>query len=222
MHAHEWHHHFFEAFVTTFLLLSFLVVLYQNKATGLSYENQLLYSDIEQKETTIKGMLLQMLQKSDGAIHEHAQQLLHFINGMQINAVNETSHFIQVNLQIPGEKMALTKDIELEFEGNKTRSGEINPDYCRIVFYLDLAHIKQTVIDMNINKRLVTVTIYNDTKELNTRSLPLQPLLKQGLADLDYQLSGIVFKPLQEEVNPKLFNAKKTTYSTNQGVDYRI
>lgn len=193
------------------------------RSVGLTYENQLLHTDIEQRSTTIKGMLLQMLQKGDGTVQEQAQQLLHFINGMQINAVNETNHFIQANLQIPGERLELTNDIELEFEGNKTSNGEINPDYCRVVFYLNLAHLQQTIVDMHIHNRLVTVTVYNDATELGQHSLPLQPMLKQGLANLDYQLSGISFKPLKDRAKQGSILPQKTTaYPPNKGVDYRV
>ena len=190
--------------------------------TGLAYENLLLHTDVEQQSATIKGMLLQILQKNDGTTNEPGQQLLHFINGMQINSVNEANHFIQVNLQIPGERMALNSDIELEFAGNKTRNGEIDPDYCRIVFYLDLTYLKQTVIDMNVHKRVVTVTIYNDVMEVNDQYASLQPVLKKGLADLDYHLSGIVCKPLAQNTETKISSSIKAIKSTYQGVDYRI
>lgn len=190
--------------------------------TGISYENQLLNSDIQQQSNTVKAMLLQMLQTTDGDTHERGQQLLHFINGMQITAVNEVNNFIQANLQIPGERIGLNSDIELKFEGNKTKSGEINPDYCRIIFYLDLSQLKKTIIDMNIHKRAVSVTVFNDTDHLKDVSSAIQPVLKQGLNALDYHLSAITFQQLSNSNEPKLTNAKKTFQGAYQGVDFQI
>lgn len=211
----------------TFLLSSpkgqFLSQLNQTlQFTGLAYENQLMNADIQQQSNTVKGMLLQMLPHTDGAIHEHGQQLLHFINGMQINAVHDAGNFIQAAIQIPGERLGLNNDLKIEFEGNKTSNGEINPDYCRIVFYLDLAHLKATVIDMNIHKRAVTVTIFNDVEHMKDQTRSLHPLLKQGLEAIHYNLSSITFKPLMQRDEPKVTKQAPSNQHDYEGVDYRI
>ncbi|MEC5422710.1 hypothetical protein QGM71_04270 [Virgibacillus sp. C22-A2] len=187
--------------------------------TGLSYENQLA-KDPEQQQATVKGMLLQLLQHSDGAVNERGQQLLHFINGMQLSTVNETTNFLQASLQVPGERLGLASDLNLEIEGRKTAEGEINPDYCRILFYLDLANLKETIIDMNIQKRAVAVTIFNDTDQLKDLSISIQPVLKEGLQDLNYQLSTVAFKPIKKSDDP--IKAKTAYQPSYKGVDFRI
>lgn len=187
--------------------------------TGLDYEQQIVQKSPDQQ--SLKAMLLQFIQQSDGIVQEKAGQLLHFINGMQLNSINESESMIQASLQIPAEKLGLINDMELEFESRKTEDGKVNPDYCRILFYLDLNEVKQTIIDMHIQKRSVSVTIYNDIQELKRQTVQLLPVLKQGLEALDYKLTSVDFKPLQELERP----AKKTTgkaYSSYQGVDYRI
>lgn len=195
--------------------------------TGLAYENHLMNSVLEQQQqsNTVKGMLLQMLQHTDDSTHERGRQLLHFINGMQINSVHEVNNFVQASLQIPGEKLGLNNDLELEFEGKKTDKGEINPDFCRIIFYLDLAYLKTTVIDMNINKRAVAVTVFNDFHQLREQSPALQPLLKEGLESLNYTLSMVTFKPLEQKNEPKATKrniSPQGTRAPHEGVDYRI
>src|SRR5699024_12488183 len=106
------------------------------------------------------------IQQHDGVNQERAQQLLHFINGLQLKSVNETSNFIQASLQIPGEKLALNSDLHLDIEGEKTENGMVNPNHCRILFYLDLKNLKETIIDINIQKGKVDVTIFIDKKNL--------------------------------------------------------
>lgn len=44
-------------------------------------------------------------------------------------------NFIQASMQIPGGKLATNNDLYIEFESKKTEEGQINPDYCRILFY---------------------------------------------------------------------------------------
>ncbi|RYG73888.1 hypothetical protein EU245_04865 [Lentibacillus lipolyticus] len=190
--------------------------------TGLDYENMLASNRANEQHNTVKAMLLQFLQQSDGTVHERSQQLLHFLNGMQLQSVIESANVIHANLQLPGAKLGLPEDIRLEFSGNKTENGEINPDSCRILFYLELTNLKETIIDMHIQKRSVGVTIYNNRQHLTEQTADLKPLLKEGLAALNYQLSTVTFKPIynkQQTLNKTVKAAYQQTY---QGVDYRI
>ncbi|MBP1949107.1 hypothetical protein [Virgibacillus litoralis] len=190
--------------------------------TGLNYENQLANNMGQQQTATIKSMLMQILQQSDGTVHDRSQQLLNFINGMQIQSVNDTTNFLQASLQIPAEKLDLPNDMQLDFEGKKSENGKINPDFCRIIFYLELAHLKETIIDMNIQKRAVAITIYNDQGEIADYSTALKPILKEGLESLNYKLSTITIKPIHENNhtdNDKLKTAYQNSY---QGVDYWV
>ncbi|SEQ58962.1 hypothetical protein SAMN05216232_2781 [Virgibacillus subterraneus] len=190
--------------------------------TGLNYENQLANNMGQQQTATIKSMLMQILQQSEGTVQDRSQQLLNFINGMQIQSVNDTTNFLQASLQIPAEKLDLPNDMQLEFEGKKSENGKINPDFCRIIFYLELAHLKETIIDMNIQKRAVAITIYNDQGEIADYSTSLKPMLKEGLESLNYKLSTITIKPIHENNhtdNDKLKTAYQNSY---QGVDYWV
>ncbi|MFD1038003.1 hypothetical protein ACFQ3N_06225 [Virgibacillus byunsanensis] len=191
--------------------------------TGLTHENAIA-QDIKQNQVnTIKSMLIQMAQQGEGMTQERSGQLLHFINGMQLQSVNESSNFMQASLQIPGEKLGLNSDVDLEFEGKKTENGEINPDYCRILFYLNLANLKETVIDMNVQKRTVAITILSEKVEQLENTAPLKKLLKEGLERLNYQLSTITYKPYQQQANDSKKNTVLKAYqSSYQGVDYRI
>lgn len=184
-----------------------------------------IHNDVsEQLQQTIKGQLLQLIQQNDTSLGERAQQVVHFINGLQIHSVHETNHFIQASIQVPGERIGLNSDLYMDFESRKTEDGKIDPNYCRILFFLNLASLKDTVIDMHVQKRLVTLTVYND-HEIEHLSRPFYKPLRDGLEKLDYQLSTIRFKRLIERT-------KQTTEATSQmfhseeqkhgGVDFRI
>ncbi len=190
--------------------------------TGLNYENQLANNMAQQQSATIKSMLMQILQQSDGTVHDRSQQLLNFINGMQIQSVNDTTNSLQASLQIPAEKLGLPNDMQLDFEGKRTEDGKINPDFCRIIFYLELANLNETIIDMNIQKRAVAITIYNDQSEMADYSTSLKPMVREGLESLNYQLSTITIKPIHEN-NLSDNDKHKTAYKNSyQGVDYRV
>lgn len=188
--------------------------------TGLAYENNLVNNH---HEPTIKEILLQLVSDGKGNINEKATQLLHLINGLQLNSVNESDNFIQASMLIPGGKLKLNKDLKLEFEGSKTKEGDINPDYCRIVFYLDLSHVRETVIDMNIQKRSVAVTVYNNNMDsIKNYTENLKPVLKEGLEKIDYHLSAVLFKSLIEQETWNKENDYLPSFDVQRGVDFRI
>lgn len=184
---------------------------------GLTYEHTVANEKVQQP--TLKGMLINMFAQSEGILHERAKQLLHHINALQLQSVQESDNFIQAYLQIPGNKMGLKGDAELLFEGKKTTNGELDPDHCRILFDLELMYLKRTVIDMHIQNRTVAITVFNNNKEIKELLGSLKPSLQNGLDSLDYQLSTIIHKPLQAEKEPKEKLSVTTTY---QGVDYKI
>ncbi|GAB4072481.1 hypothetical protein GCM10028778_03250 [Barrientosiimonas marina] len=191
--------------------------------TGLTYENQLARNQFHRQGMTLKSMLMQMVSQNDGVLHNQSQQLLHFLNGMQIQSVNETSYAIQANMYLPGAPLQLPGDIQLEFSSNKTESGAINPDSCRILFYLNLTNLNETIIDMHVQKRAVALTIYNDQDQLMTeKASVLRPVLKKGLEAADYKLSAVTFKPIYE-TKPAGDEAIRTAYQKPyMGVDYHI
>lgn len=190
--------------------------------SGLTHENLLAQDTAQQTSQTVKSMLIQMIQQGDPVSGERGQQLLHFINGLQLQSVHEMGNFIQASMQVPGEKLGLNNDLFLEFESKKTEDGKINPDYCRILFYLNLSSLKETIIDMQIQKRLVSVTVFNDHEHMKGQAVTLQPMLKQGLESVGYQLSNVVTKPLQEMNGEKKTLASQTFQNSYEGIEFRI
>lgn len=195
-------------------------------STGLSYEHTLLQNMAEEEQVaTIKSLLIQLTQQADGTLNERAQQLLHLINGLQLQSMNESNNFIQASLLVPGEKLHLNNDLYLDFESKKKADGKVDPDYCRILFYLDLSNLKETIIDMNIQKRLVTITIFNEYGLPENGWEPLQQTLRENLSLIDYQLFTVSFKPLHQLDSKRQSNTSLQSSASEhsyEGFDYRI
>lgn len=189
---------------------------------GLTDENLVFNEQFNQTTPSIKSMIIQLLQQNDPSITEHAQQLLHFINGIQLQSVHETNHFIYASLLLPGEKLNLNSDLQLEFESKKTKDGKINPNFCRILFYLDLKNIAETIIDMHIQNRFVSITVFNDQNKIKDQCTRLQPLLKESLKDYDYELTNIHVKPLQNQTSFEKTKPVQQKSKSYKGIDYRI
>jgi antitoxin component of RelBE/YafQ-DinJ toxin-antitoxin module len=189
--------------------------------SGLDYE----YTVKQQNDfhkPSIKGYLLQML-SIDGEHQIHAEKLLHYLNGMQLNTINESNNFIQVNFNFPGEVLGLKNDLNLELTSKKSKEGTIDPDFCRIYFYLELEYLHETIIDMHIQQRNVTITVYNNVEDLKGATIPLQIQLKSGLEKLNYHLTNVLFKtiPSESSIANKLPNNDYKP-SNFTGVDFRI
>lgn len=192
---------------------------------GIDHEQQIASGNKDPDLDTIKSILIKMVQQGEGD-KPTAQQLLHLINGMQLNSVSETASILQASLLLPGARFGLRKDMKLEFESRRLEDGKIDPDHCRILFYLDLSKIKETVIDMQVQKRFVSLIVYNDFPEFEKILKKFQPVLKQGLQSQEYMLSGLVQKPLNTRSKSRPMdsqvNKSKTANQDIGGVDYRI
>ena len=201
----------------------FLEQLRQSLAMlGLNYENRLA-TEKEPKNLsdTIKGLLLQLASGENSTEVKQQTRLLHLIQGLQLQSVNETPSFIQAMLQIPAERLGLVKDLVIEFEGKKNEDGEVNPDYCRILFYLELRNLKETVIDVNIQQRAVSLTVFNNTAGIPILANTFKDKLSENLTNLNYRLTSIVFKKLEEKDNRSVISDEKLP-DNKQGVDFLI
>lgn len=188
-------------------------------SVGLSYEHDLLHEKYE--SPTMKELLLQLVQEKDGTVRKQALQLLNFLNGMQLNSVEETDNFIRANLLLPGERLHIKSDVRMEFEGRKKTNGEISTDFCRIFFYLTLSSLGETIIDMNVQNRNIHVTIYNDRSINSTLIESLKPQLKTGLEQINYHFSGVTFKPIENK-ETLITDKHRQSIPARKGVDFRI
>lgn len=172
-------------------------------------------------QDTIKSVLARLTQ-ANVLPQERAQQLMHIIHGLQLQAVDETAEFIQAAVQLPGGPLGLEKDVKLDIEGQKTKDGQINPDFCRIVFDIELPKLNQILIDMHIQQRMVAVSVYHDAESLEQHAAAFTPGLKQGMEKLDYQLSSLMFKPLVKTTEAVEKTTRHMPTVGRNGVDYRI
>ncbi|SDL74624.1 hypothetical protein [Sediminibacillus halophilus] len=193
--------------------------------SGINHEHNLLKDQIAEtsiKEQTLKSILLQSFSDSGSKLTEKVDGLLHYLNGLQLTHHQETVNTVQVNLMLPGDHIGIKNDIQIDFEGNKDETGKINPDFCHIVFYLELEKLKETVIDMQVQKRMVRITVFNEHQQLETLFPLLKPELQEGLEKLDYHLTSVQWKAFEESDTSSPVQAAQTELDRTQGVDFRI
>ncbi|MFG6148931.1 hypothetical protein [Halobacillus sp. B23F22_1] len=173
--------------------------------------------DKDQTPPSLKSLIVQGLQDNGTAKSENMRTALHLLNGIQLAAQQESAQMLNLSMQLPGELMGMNEDAFVHFESKKNRKGEIDPDSCRIMFYLQLEQLSETVIDLMIVERRVNVTIYNDHDAVSSAIGKHKKVMKTGIEQLGYQLTSINLK--QGAANKQAHSSYKIDQS---GVDIKI
>lgn len=194
------------------------------KSLGFGYESKLggNSDDIRQLASQLKPQLVDLLQNQSisTAVKESAEAVLARMNGLQLlSSENGPQH--QLLMQVPLEFLGKKMDATLEWNGRMKEDGKIDSDFARIMFYLQLDTLKETVVDMQVQNRVVSITLYNNDTQLGFLAEKFKETLKVGLATVGYQLSGIFVKTFEEQKLASMYNAKVNTFDI-QGVDIRI
>jgi hypothetical protein len=189
---------------------------------GINLEAQLQKNGQElQNHPTIKQHLIGLSQNHPlSDIRMLADDLVLKMNH-QVLQSQESSPFLTIVQQFPFSLFGQSTDITLQWTGKEKEKGVIDGDYCRVLFYLELDIMKETLIDMQVQNRVVSLTVWNDHPNAERMSRSFIPGLKEGLEKLDYQLSMVKVKApdKQVELSDKIMAERFKTFS---GVDLKI
>ncbi|MCS1391514.1 hypothetical protein NXZ77_08025 [Lysinibacillus boronitolerans] len=194
------------------------------KNLGISYEATLgnKSADLHMIAHQLKPQLHTLLQETNitPQMKEAAEMLMTRMNGMQLSS-GENGHQHQLIMQVPLEFFGKKMDATLQWNGRMKDNGKIDANYARVLFYLQMASMQETVIDMQVQNRVVTVTVFNENSEIQSLAEPLKAALKIGLAEKNYQLSGVFIKQFDkgqtEKISPVVEQQEEQS-----GVDIRV
>ncbi|MFJ7918370.1 hypothetical protein ACIQ6U_01285 [Lysinibacillus fusiformis] len=194
------------------------------KNLGISYEATLgnKSADLQMIAHQLKPQLHTLLQETNMTpqLKEAAEMLMTRMNGMQLSS-GENGHQHQLIMQVPLEFFGKRMDATLQWNGRMKDDGKIDANYARVLFYLQMASMQETVIDMQVQNRVVTVTVFNEHSEIQSLAEPLKAALKIGLAEKNYQLSGVFMKQFDGDQAVK--NGPVVEQQEEQsGVDIRV
>lgn len=166
------------------------------QALGLNHENELssLTNNKEASSTESLHSLKQLVMTAMSELGTHGKTLepiLNRLTGMQLISQDLSGPLQQIVMQLPLAYDEKKSDITLQWSGRKTSTGQIDPDYCRILFYLDLQSLNQTVVDMQVQNRVIHLNVMNDCDFIKQVVEALTPTLKEKLENIGYTLSFI-------------------------------
>ena len=95
-----------------------------------------------------------------------AEKLLDKITGLQLLG-QESGPILQQVVQIPLHIQNKMVDLTLQWNGRrKENSNEIDPAFCRVLFYLELETLQDTFVDMQVQNRIIKITVMNENQNL--------------------------------------------------------
>lgn len=178
----------------------------------------------DQQLETLKPLLMKLLQDDlPMDVKNLAEQTIQRITAQQILA-QENGPLQQLLLQIPLTMGTHQTDLTMQWTGRRKTDGTIDPAYCRILFYLELESLKETIIDMGVQNRVVNVSITHEHPDrLEMLATPFIAVLKRNLEEIDYKLSSIVFDNETKKTQLKKKSQAQIIMSdTYNGLDLRI
>lgn len=198
---------------------------------GLDYEfslNQFFKEGIQpdsEKLQVLKGQLLQfMAEQPTQNAKEASERLLNKITGMQLQS-NESGPIQQYVLQVPISFWNKTSDLTIQWNGQKKENGQLDPNYCRVLFYLELEFLDEVIVDMQIQNRIMNIRVINDFEGIKKIAEPFVERLKVNLEELGFKLSNLSFRSTHDQkVLEKKQTLKQPNYDPSRysGVDIKI
>ncbi|MBQ0139273.1 MAG: hypothetical protein KBT36_08250 [Kurthia sp.] len=191
---------------------------------GLSLEARMLQTLPENAKLaeTLKSLMHAVTNDQASAATKTAAELVvGRMNGQQLLSVDNGTQQ-QLVMQVPLQFFGKRTDATLQWSGNKNKDGKIDSNFARIMFYLQLETLDETVIDMQVQSRVVTLSIYTDQPASNELVEPLKEVLKTNLEQYDYQLSGVFVKKFSTPVHSVKQHQKVSEQKADGGVDFRV
>ncbi|KHF39796.1 hypothetical protein [Halalkalibacter okhensis] len=195
---------------------------------GYQYEHDLmrLFQEEYMKDSNytskLKALLIQLQEeKIPPILKEQAKEVVARITANQLYSQEQTTPLHQILLNIPLTLGSRQTDLTIKWEGKKMENGQLDPSYCRILFYLTLERLEETMVDVHVQNRIVTISIYNEQDKPLTLLKLLEPSLKERLSELHYHLFTVSWKKIGSfDGDPTVQTYTKVPLY--KGVDLRI
>ncbi|MNO30897.1 hypothetical protein D3C76_208450 [compost metagenome] len=180
---------------------------------------------------TLKGVLLQVLGSSEvpPAVKEAAGQLVQQLTGQQLLLnTDRTAPFAQVTMFLPLRGPDGQETASVHIQSRRGRKGELDAENCRLWFDLDMKQLGQTLVDVQVVDRIVSLKLHNDTPWVLELLEERKDEIGAAVESIGYQLSSLRTEPLPLPSTASASVAgsagKLADYvpDSYKGVDYRI
>jgi hypothetical protein len=183
-------------------LISILGIDYE-KILAQSFDKNMLH---KQDFYQLKPILIELLNEDlNSTVNDKVKKILAWLTGQQL--VNLVGNDLSITYMFHTPFFIKEDQIELwvMIQGYRNSSGILNPENNRLLFYLSLSNIGETVVELNVQKKIVTVKVLNEN-DLSALIPILSPYLNERLDANGFHLSSVLAK--------KLANVQKYFFTT--------
>ncbi|WP_215141658.1 hypothetical protein [Exiguobacterium qingdaonense] len=119
-----------------------------------------------------------------------------FVRTQEVFNAAQSPPFVAQAFHIP--QLGPFEHVQLRLEAPKR--DVIDSDHARIVLFLETPRFGETGIDVLIQKRYVSVRVFNEQHDLSSYVRTYEPLLKEGLKRVSFELSSFSYEVKREHV----------------------
>lgn len=198
-------------------------------------DNRPQHEAIKQMVTdSLKSALLQLNAMDDTppALKESAQQLLQQITGQQLLlSPDRTSMFSHITMMIPMINEQGQQTAAVHIQSRKGSRGEIDATNCRLVFDLHMKSIGDTLVDVQVYNKIVSLNVHNDHDFVANLLEASRGEIAASLQNVGYQFLSLKCSPFPQETSETDSLIKEANRSPNassyaskpyKGVDLRV
>ena len=187
---------------------------------------------------SLKSALLALASSEDApaTLREAAQGMAQQITGQQLLLSAErqnTAMMSHLTLFVPIKGQNGDTTATIHVQTRRGRKGELDSDNCRLLFQLNMSHIGDTLVDVQVIDRAVSLRVLNDRPWVGELIDSARAEAAKGLQEAGYQLlslktAAFPVLPSGEADSPDTGASSKREQSTAayaakpyKGVDYR-
>lgn len=149
---------------------------------------------------SLKSALMLLAGGADTPPHvkETAQQLIGQITGQQLLLAPERNNsvFTHVTMFIPLKDASGEQTASVQIQTRRGRRGELDADNCRLLFNLSMRTLGDTLVDVHITDKIVSLQLWNDHPAIAQLTDSSRETLSERLSEMGYQLLSMRTKPL--------------------------
>lgn len=134
----------------------------------------------------------------------------------------EQDGFIQGMFILPLPLPERTVDLQIQWTGKRTERGRLDPDFCQIVFFLEMPRLGRTEVTMQVQKRHITLTVKTDFPQARKLGEILLPSLKEKLVGKNYVLNSVRFEKLSRRKDSPPTVSPEVLLKRSEGLDVRV
>ncbi|MBA2937857.1 hypothetical protein HZF08_06025 [Paenibacillus sp. CGMCC 1.16610] len=153
---------------------------------------------------TLKSLLLQLTASSDtpAPLREAAQQAVGQITGQQLMLTGDkTAMFAHMTLFIPFMDGTGQQSAAVHIQSHKGKRGEVDASNCRLLFDLQMKVMGNTLVDVHVVNKIVSLTIHNDHPALAPMMEESKEEITSAMNKAGYQFISLKCSPYPQPVS---------------------